>query len=194
MSGTAIRCESQMSGSDPYRLALRPGRPTLRFAPQPKQPVESVLLKRWERDMGCAATRFHMAAPGLAVKRSGSRTSLDRVQRGQSAGMLEIPSFLSAVYSRSARGQPRQAAAKVMEYVDDLLREGEFSACRRLLEKVDVPRLKDFPAVLLAFLGITLAAREKLSSSRERFWGRVKAMMAQELGLERAHRILSRFQ
>jgi hypothetical protein len=108
--------------------------------------------------------------------------------------MLQNASFLSRLYRLSARGQKRLAAAKVMEYVDKLLRESSFAGCRRLLDSVDVARLKKFPTVLLAFLGITLAAKEELSPSRKKFCERVRTALVDELGSEeRVGRILARF-
>ncbi len=102
--------------------------------------------------------------------------------------------FLNTLYQTAASNQPRQAAASVMKKIDELLLAGAFEECKRLLEDVDVARLRKQPTILLAFLGITLAAKEKLAPSRGTFFNRAAANLRAEFGPERAERILKSFQ
>lgn len=103
-------------------------------------------------------------------------------------------SFLGLVYQLAESHQERLAAARIMEYVDGLLREGAFDVCGRLLSRVDVPRLSKHPTLLVAFLGITLGAKTQLAESRGEFCSRAREGLDRELGPERAERILCRFQ
>jgi hypothetical protein len=103
-------------------------------------------------------------------------------------------SFLDRVYRLAESNQTRRAASTIMEYVDGLLHEGEFAACGRLLGRVDVSRLSKYPALLVAFLGITLGAKEKMPLPRTDFYSRARDALARELGPARAESILRRFQ
>ena len=89
--------------------------------------------------------------------------------------------------------QHRQAAADVMEYLDKLLLTGDFEACKVAMVRVDVEKLKDFPTVLIAFLGITAAAKEHLDPIRATLFDQIKAALNEKLGPERAALILDRF-
>lgn len=106
----------------------------------------------------------------------------------------QILSLLDRVYTLAASGRTRPAAAKIMEYTDNLLLGGQFEICRRLLGRIDASRLSKYPTLLVAFLGITLGAKEKLSEARKRFYASAQAEISRELGPDRAERILRRFQ
>lgn len=103
-------------------------------------------------------------------------------------------SFLGQVYQLAESHRERLAATRIMEYVDGLLREGGFDVCGRLLSRVDVLRLSKHPTLLVAFLGITLGAKNQLAESRREFYSRAQAALDRELGPDRVERILCRFQ
>jgi hypothetical protein len=103
-------------------------------------------------------------------------------------------SVLEQVYALAESNQVRRAAAKIMEYTDGLLLTGQFDVCGRLLDSVDFPRLSKYPTLLVAFLGITLGAKDKLGWSRDAFWSKVRIALSRELGPGRAENILRRFQ
>jgi len=105
-----------------------------------------------------------------------------------------IASFLEQVYAQAESNQVRRAAAKIMEYTDDLLLNGRFDVCGRLLGNVNISRLSKYPTLLVAFLGITLGAKNKLGWSREGFYSSVKVALGRKLTEDRAERILRQFQ
>lgn len=106
----------------------------------------------------------------------------------------ENATFLRSIHSLAESGQVRSAAARIMEYTDALLLSGRFDACERLLDSVDVARLATRPTLLVAFLGITLGARDKLGEFRGKLYVSAKVELSRELGPDRAERILRRFQ
>lgn len=108
--------------------------------------------------------------------------------------MTETAFFLAKIYALAEYRQIRQAAARIMQHADDLILSNRFDACRSLLNQVEVDRLVKHPTLLVAFLGITLGAKEKLGRAREEFYAAVETALSRELGQVRAEGILRRFQ
>ncbi len=102
-------------------------------------------------------------------------------------------SVLREIHALAESNRVRQAASRIMEYTDGLLLESRFDVCGRLLSQIDVERLSIYPTLLVAFLGITLGAKEKLGRTREDFYSRAESALSRELGRIRAERILRRF-
>jgi hypothetical protein len=71
------------------------------------------------------------------------------------------PETLDTVYALVAGSQTRQAVAKVFADLDGLMLSGHMAECDAVLVAVDVERLDITTA--LAFLAITLQAKERLS-------------------------------
>jgi hypothetical protein len=112
-------------------------------------------------------------------------------EAAEEAGNLAL---LSEVYFLAESDSVRGAAARIMDYVDTMLREGRLDTCGRLLGAVDISRLSKYPTLLIAFLTITLGAKDKLGESRREFYSRTLAALGQELSQERAERLLHRFE
>ncbi|MCA9182226.1 MAG: hypothetical protein KDA51_12260 [Planctomycetales bacterium] len=72
--------------------------------------------------------------------------------------------WLPTVYSLVGQAREEEAADIVFEKIDDLLCAGQFRRCDELLQMVDVKRLDT--KVMLSFLAITLAAKDKLPGRR----------------------------
>jgi hypothetical protein len=98
--------------------------------------------------------------------------------------------FLDTLYLLEATGGPRRAVQKIVDHMDDLLNQGRFSECDKVLGEADVRRLS--APLLVAFLGITRAAKKKLSM-RPGFCARARAKLRTEVGPDRAERLLSSY-
>lgn len=105
----------------------------------------------------------------------------------------QIARVLENVYFLAECDQPRLAAARIMDYLDDWQLSGAFTTCDHFLKLVDVARLKKSPTTLVALLGITVAAKSKLPA-RDRLYSRAMQVLAESLGPDRAASILGRFQ
>jgi hypothetical protein len=124
----------------------------------------------------------------MAVESGAAKPEQEELEIAKTA------SFLEQVYRLAESNQTRRAAAAIMEYVDGLLHDGQFAACGRLLVRVDVSRLSKYPTLLVAFLGITLGAKEQMPLPRTDFYSRARDALARELDPVRADGILRRFQ
>ena len=79
-----------------------------------------------------------------------------------------------------------------MDELDGLLLSGNVSRCDEVMAAVDVNRLVKRPTVLIAFLGITVAASNSLKN-RSGLWERIHSALQLEIGPERTSDILERF-
>jgi hypothetical protein len=99
----------------------------------------------------------------------------------------DVERFLGGVYQAVARGDTDGATDDVYDRVDGLLERGEFAACDRILERIDLGRLDS--NLMIAFLVITLPARQHL---RERgpFYREVERILSRDRGREAVEPIL----
>lgn len=81
----------------------------------------------------------------------------------------------------------RLAMDHVVDFLDDLLNDGQFQECDSVFREVVVDRLPN--SVIVAFLGITRAAADKLPS-RQRFYERAIRVAASRVGETDAHELL----
>ena len=99
----------------------------------------------------------------------------------------EISAFLDTVYDFSKRRKEDHAIDVIFEYINNLLVEGHFETCDRILGEVDIARI---PTVLMvSFLTITAAAKAKLKN-RRRFYKLVERVVARERGAKATQRLL----
>ena len=99
-------------------------------------------------------------------------------------------SFLEGLYRLESSGNSRKAVDQLIDCVDDLLTNGKFDECDELLRQVDVAKIS--PTLIITFLGITRAAKEKLRS-RSLLCNRIKDKLVAEVGKERAERLLNKY-
>ncbi|MEX2174143.1 MAG: hypothetical protein WD872_07260 [Pirellulaceae bacterium] len=97
---------------------------------------------------------------------------------------------LDTIYGLDSRGLHRQAMERVARYVDELLNSGKFPECDAMLTAAKADELS--APVLVAFLGITLAARGKLGF-RASFYDRAFARVSHESGENEASELLARY-
>jgi hypothetical protein len=83
------------------------------------------------------------------------------------------------------------AGDRIFDFVQGLLMKGDFGTCNDLLSAIDVARLR--PPLMIAFLSLTLAAKDKLAVSRDSYYSRVQEAMAIERGEEKTTRLLSKY-
>jgi hypothetical protein len=99
----------------------------------------------------------------------------------------EISAFLDTVYDFAKREKEDDAIDVIFQYMNNLLVEGQFNACDRILGEVDIARIP--PVLMVSFLTITAAAKTKLKN-RERFLNVVRRVVARERGEKAAGRLL----
>jgi hypothetical protein len=100
----------------------------------------------------------------------------------------DVVDFLDSLYSLRHSGEIRLAAERIVNVIDDLLNEGDFNTCVEALDLADVERLS--PEMLIAFLGVTLAAKNKLKPARVGFLVRARDEMLKTIATERVMRLL----
>jgi hypothetical protein len=98
--------------------------------------------------------------------------------------------FLAAVYDLDANEKHRHAMRRVIDYIDDLLNAGRFDDCDAVFRQADAGKLS--PSVITSFLGITLAARNRLRFRRG-FYNNALAAVEKALGESAAVDLLQRF-
>jgi tetratricopeptide (TPR) repeat protein len=86
------------------------------------------------------------------------RATVDEITSRDAAG----PDWLLEVYSLVSQARREAAIDLVFERIDALLREGRFDSCDEVLRAVDTRRLST--SLMVAFLSITLAAKDELKS------------------------------
>lgn len=86
----------------------------------------------------------------------------------------DIDNFLDKVYLLSRLDKVDSATDLIFDYIDWLLRAGEFNTCNELLLRVDVEKLTT--TLMLSFLTITAAAKSKLGA-RSDMYQRVESRM-----------------
>jgi hypothetical protein len=101
-----------------------------------------------------------------------------------------IREFLDQVYRLSGADKVHAAGDLIFDFVQPLLKGGDFAACDRLLLMVDVSKLK--PALRITFLFTTLTARRELRT-REDYYSRVLKSLVDERGTERATKLLGKY-
>jgi len=99
----------------------------------------------------------------------------------------EISAFLDTVYDLSARGKEDYAIDVIFEFMNNLLVEGQFEACDRILSEVAIARIP--PVLMVSFLTITAAAKPKLKN-RHRFFSIIRRLVARQRGEKAAQRLL----
>jgi hypothetical protein len=109
------------------------------------------------------------------------------VGHGAPSSRDDISRFLERVYQAVARGDSDGATDEVYDQVDGLLERGDFAACDRILQLVDLDRLDS--NLMVAFLVITLPVREHLRERRA-FHGAVERILTTDRGKEAAEGIL----
>jgi hypothetical protein len=99
----------------------------------------------------------------------------------------DVERFLDGVYQAVARGDTDGATDAVYDRIDGLLERGDFAACDRILERIDLGRLDS--NLMVAFLVITLPASQHL---RERgpFCRGVQRILTRDRGQEAVEPIL----
>jgi hypothetical protein len=142
-------------------------------------------------DLGAAAeaevarlklnSKLHFAAQRRAIRGLLEVTPVGRKIEARVAELLGVehtpaPETLDAVYALVEGTEMRQAVAKVFADLDGLMLSGHMAECDAVLAAVDVERLDITTA--LAFLAITLQAREQLSH-RAALVGRVESWLRQ---------------
>lgn len=104
---------------------------------------------------------------------------------------IRVAEFLGAVYALDSHGLERQAMRRVIDYLDDLQTAGLFNECDAVFRQADPAKLS--PEVITCFLGITLAARNKLRF-RKTFYDNSLAVVEKSLASkEAAVELLRRF-
>jgi hypothetical protein len=99
----------------------------------------------------------------------------------------DVERFLDGVYQAVARGDTDGATDEVYDRIDELLERGEFAACDRILERIDLGRLDSH--LMVAFLVITLPARQHLHE-RGPFYRGVQRTLSKDRGQEAVESIL----
>lgn len=99
----------------------------------------------------------------------------------------EISAFLDTVYDFAKRDKEDHAIDVILEYMNNLLVEGQFEACDRILGEVDIARIP--PVLMVSFLTITAAAKTRLKN-RNTFLKVVRRVVARERGEKAAERLL----
>ena len=99
----------------------------------------------------------------------------------------DVERFLDRVYQAVARGDTDGATDDVYDRIDGLLERGEFAACDRILQRIDLGQLDS--NLMVAFLVITLPARQQLHE-RGPFYRGVQRILARERGQEAVEPIL----
>jgi hypothetical protein len=99
----------------------------------------------------------------------------------------DVERFLNRVYQAVARGDTDGATDEVYDRFDGLLERGEFAACDRILQRVDLGRLDS--NLMVAFLVITLPARQHLHE-RAPFYRGVQRILTRDRGREAVEPIL----
>lgn len=100
----------------------------------------------------------------------------------------EISAFLDTVYDLSAQEKTDCAIDVIFNYMNNLLVEGKFEFCDRILSEVALTRIP--PVLMISFLTITAAAKPKLKN-RHRFFSIVQRLIVQERGEKGAQRLLN---
>lgn len=99
--------------------------------------------------------------------------------------------FLASVYTLNVLGSTRAAADLIIDRIDDLLNDGDFTECDNILKEIDAKQLSE--SSLVSFLGITAAAAPKLSH-RSEFYCRAFAVVASRRGDAAAKTLLSKYE
>lgn len=99
--------------------------------------------------------------------------------------------LLEKIYAVDKAGQPREAMDYVVDAVDDLLNEGAFDECRKILAAVNPEQLSD--PLIVSFLGITLGAKQKLQPERGDFFRRASIAVGKRRGVDGAERLLEKY-
>ena len=110
-----------------------------------------------------------------------------------SASVISQTGFLQKLYKVDAKLSSRHAVNVIIDHVDDLLNEGEFEECAALLDDAEVDKLSN--SAIVTFLGITLAAKghPRLKSSRDKFFSRAIAAVANRRGEDGAATLLDKY-
>ncbi|WP_197529169.1 hypothetical protein [Aeoliella mucimassa] len=99
--------------------------------------------------------------------------------------------LMCTAYRLCELNEPRMAVMLVMDHLDDYLHSGDFVACNSVLRCFDPSRLAD--AVIITVLGITLGAKQKLTS-RNSFYQRALEVFGSRRGEDEAKALLSKYQ
>jgi hypothetical protein len=99
--------------------------------------------------------------------------------------------FLESVYRLVESELTSDAIDYTISRIDDLLNDGSFHVCNGILRAADPEKLSD--TLIVTFLGITLAAKSKLTS-RPAFYMRSRQVVCERRGDDGADRLLARYQ
>lgn len=108
---------------------------------------------------------------------------LSASQRG-----LEVKAFLDRVYQFEQRAETTAGIDYIFSSLNEMLATGDAEMCDSILASVDINRLKT--DLLLSFLTITFAGRERLPS-RRRYYAKARRQIARDVGWCEARRLLS---
>ena len=98
--------------------------------------------------------------------------------------------ILDATYRFSECGKLRVAVDWIIGKLDDLLNDGQFTLCNSVLRSADPNKLDD--ALIVTMLGITLAAKDKLTS-RPAFYHSALYVVTERRGEEGAEHLLGKY-
>lgn len=102
----------------------------------------------------------------------------------------ETSLFLRSACFLDATGHKRDAADYAIDKLDDLLNAGEFQRCNRILCTATPKDMSEL--LIVTFLGITLGAKDRLTS-RSLFYSRSLAAVADRRGALGADQLLSKY-
>ena len=109
------------------------------------------------------------------------------------ANLVACQTFLDTVYTLVQQDKHRLAAAKVMDFLDDALLDGNISMCNLGLALLNVEPLKNKPTVLLAFLSVTVGCDSKKLPARAIAFDKIRNAIVQEIGEVRTADVVDRF-
>lgn len=99
--------------------------------------------------------------------------------------------FLDALYRHDANLQLREAVDFILDHIDGLLLDSRFAECDLIFSMADIHRLS--PSSIVSMLGITLAARDRLSM-RSGFYRRAFTRIRSERGDDATSKLLSKYE
>jgi hypothetical protein len=95
---------------------------------------------------------------------------------------------LDTVRRHDKNQRPQVAMEFIAEYLDDLLNADNFRECAAILNEARPEEFSD--PVIVAFLGVTLAAKDKLGRSRAAFFEKAMQAVTSRRDKAAAHRLL----
>jgi hypothetical protein len=133
---------------------------------------------------GTWTINFAPTYPPLIASELGNWTN---VLTEEDVREMELPDFLDRLYILAATGRAPAAMDTVFDHLDQLLNDGLFRVCDKLLTQVDLLRLPS--GVRRALLAVTRPAKQELPS-RVSFYEEALRLLSLERGQETARKML----